>query len=192
MTFVPEDLCPRRGVPSRRPEPPPALMDNNTPIADAVSVVDDAECTDDEVMEACTLEGLTGARVSILSSAGPSRPGTVRSVSPNGSRMRVCLDADDSEIWVDADDSWQLDTAAPDAAAPDTEQEASLTEADIEAAPTLEGWSWKPNGALCGHVYGKPGFRDGELMTTSTVHPEKRFSTHVVSTRHSLASSNCK
>ena len=46
--------------------------------------------------------------------------------------------------------------------------------------PLLERWRWTPDGAVCGYVHGKEGFRDGELMTTSVVNPEGRFPTYII------------
>ena len=52
--------------------------------------------------------------------------------------------------------------------------------AELAGIPVLEQWQWTGDGAVCGYVYGKDGFRDGELMTTSVVPPDGRFETHVV------------
>ena len=46
--------------------------------------------------------------------------------------------------------------------------------------PLLDRWRWTPDGAVCGYVHGKEGFRDGELMTTSIVNPEGRFPTYII------------
>mmetsp|Transcript_559 Transcript_559/g.1645 ORF Transcript_559/g.1645 Transcript_559/m.1645 type:complete len:111 (+) Transcript_559:377-709(+) len=35
--------------------------------------------------------------------------------------------------------------------------------------PVLQMWNWNCNGTISGHVYGRVGFTEGELMTTSTV-----------------------
>ena len=140
--------------------------------------------SDDEVIDASCLEGLEGSRVRIQRDGADGCLGTVRSVSPGGSRMLVCFDADACEQWVGADDAWGLDTsdnAAEEstfAAAVEAADEAA--QVDVESAPVIENWKWMSDGALCGYVYGKAGFREGELMTTSTVPPEGRFEYHVV------------
>lgn len=41
--------------------------------------------------------------------------------------------------------------------------------------PVLQDWRWKPSGALTGHMFGKRGYRDGTLLTTSVVPPKGRF-----------------
>ena len=46
--------------------------------------------------------------------------------------------------------------------------------------PRLEGWQWRADGSLEGFVYGKPGYREGEPMTTSEVPEAQRFAGHVV------------
>ncbi|KOO34516.1 hypothetical protein Ctob_009561, partial [Chrysochromulina tobinii] len=146
-------------------------------------MVDAAAESDDEVVDASNLEGLAGARVRVERS-GSHCLGTVRSVSPGGSRMLVCCDADATEVWVGAEDAWDLDVSTPAAEQPAasaaTADAVASQAAALERAPILENWKWTADGALCGHVYGKPGFREGELMTTSTVPPEGRFETHVV------------
>ena len=142
-------------------------------------VIDD-EASDDEVVDVSSLSGLSGARVRL------QRPGhindclgSVRSVSPGGSRMLVCCDEDSEELWVGAGDSWYLDEGADKMGAAGATVMADMDA--FESAPILENWKWNADGSLCGHVYGKPGFRAGELMTTSTVPQESRFETHVVS-----------
>ena len=42
------------------------------------------------------------------------------------------------------------------------------------SVPTLHDWRWEPSGALTGRVYGKCGYRDGTLLTTSVVPPKGR------------------
>ena len=124
--------------------------------------------------------------------------GIVRSLSPGGTRMLVCLDSTQAEEWVHGDDPWTLCDMllAPDASASAPTDDASglaakaddgddeVLEADdadaIDSAPMIENWRWTPDGALCGNVYGKSGYRDGEQMTTSIVPPEGRFKDHIV------------
>ena len=48
-----------------------------------------------------------------------------------------------------------------------------------EAAARLEDWKWTASGALIGAVYGKKGYKDGEVMTTSVVPPCGRYEGHV-------------
>eukprot|EP00966_Prymnesium_polylepis_P042243 981339-Prymnesium_polylepis.1 len=43
----------------------------------------------------------------------------------------------------------------------------------------LEQWRWNADGTLSGHVFGKRGFRPGELITTSFVPEGARHDTHV-------------
>jgi hypothetical protein len=42
-------------------------------------------------------------------------------------------------------------------------------EAVHHGVPVLQLWHWSYGGTISGHVYGRAGFTDGELMTTSTV-----------------------
>ena len=60
------------------------------------------------------------------------------------------------------------------------EQEEEEEEVDVEGAVVLEEWKWNAGGSLTGYVYGKAGFRNGELITTSYVPPDRRFSGHVL------------
>ena len=46
--------------------------------------------------------------------------------------------------------------------------------------PTLCDWHWMADGKLSGHVYGKAGFKDGTLITTSVVPRSQRTHTYVV------------
>jgi hypothetical protein len=48
-----------------------------------------------------------------------------------------------------------------------------------EAAARLEDWKWTASGALIGAVYGRKGYKDGEVMTTSVVPPCGRYEGHV-------------
>ena len=143
---------------------------------DAGSVIDADESDDDEVMEVNIAP--IGARVKLSQCAAALQGGvgTVRSLSPGCSHMLLALDDDEKEVWVHADDPWeQLDAEAMDTATGEEEEDI------LEASPIIENWRWTSDGALCGYVYGKEGYRDGELMTTSVVPPEGRFDTHVVS-----------
>ena len=49
-----------------------------------------------------------------------------------------------------------------------------------ELPPTLCNWQWTADGKLTGKVYGKRGFKDGTLITTSVVPRSQRMHTHVV------------
>ena len=146
-------------------------------------------CDEDEVLELAIAP--IGSTI-YIESVGV---GNVRSISPGGSRMLVGLGAteEDDEVWVGADDPWTLsDLVAPGpAASPEVVDATGGDAADIttdfgieddgpEGAPILENWRWTPDGALCGYVYGKAGYREGEMMTTSVVPPEGRFASHVV------------
>ena len=72
---------------------------------------DAADDGDDEVVE---LElAPVGSRIAV-----GSRAGAVRALSPGGGRMLVRLDSTEEEVWVGADDEWQLVTTDPDASAP--------------------------------------------------------------------------
>jgi hypothetical protein len=86
-------------------------------VASYLDAVDAAAESDDEVVDASNLEGLAGARVRVERS-GSHCLGTVRSVSPGGSRMLVCCDADATEVWVGAEDAWDLDVSTPAAEQP--------------------------------------------------------------------------
>ena len=118
--------------------------------------------------------------------------------------MLVALDATGVEQWIGAGDHWLLlddeqpqaniqetdgecQAHAPIGAAGEEDRNVEPDEDDehesdykVSKVPILEMWWWKPDGSLCGHVHGKKGFRDGELMTTSVVPPDGRFEGHVV------------
>ena len=140
-----------------------------------------SELDDDEVIEMAIAP--VGAAVRL---AGSGRCGTVGSISPGGTRMRVTF-GDGEEQWLGIDDGWELaelSTMGPldDASATIDEagEEAEEAAGSLAEAPVLEMWRWTSNYAICGYVYGKRGYRDGELMTTSIVPPEGRFDDHVV------------
>ena len=46
--------------------------------------------------------------------------------------------------------------------------------------PIIRRYEWNVDGTLSGSVYGKPGFRDGEAITTSAVEPAQRHATYVI------------
>ena len=96
----------------------------------SVEVVDGANsASDEEVVDACSLFGLTGARVRVHGHE-TTRTGSVRAVSPSGTRMLICCEMDSTELWVSASDSWDLDSAP-------AEQPAHLvTPTDSAGAPT--------------------------------------------------------
>ena len=149
-----------------------------TPSDGSHDVIDD-EASDDEVVDVSSLSGLSGARVRL------QRPGhindclgSVRSVSPGGSRMLVCCDEDSEELWVGAGDSWYLDEGADKMGAAGATVMADMDA--FESAPILENWKWNADGsyAMC---MASQDFELEEPMTTSTVPQESRFETHVVS-----------
>ena len=59
----------------------------------------------------------------------------------------------------------ELDTAAPSLRRDGASGPASAA----AAPPLLQQWGWTRDGALSGYVFGREGFRQGELMTTSTI-----------------------
>ena len=120
---------------------------------------------DDEVLELETAP--IGSCVRLHDGQG----GCVRSISPGNSRMLVCLDATGEEVWVSAEDPWTLSELTLHGtggdAAEDASQDATCEGDEPTAAadvPIIENWHWTTDGALCGYVYGKAGYRDGELM----------------------------
>jgi hypothetical protein len=143
---------------------------------EVVSAMDADSTHSDEVVELPVAP--VGARICIDS----KQHGHVRSISPGCTHMMVHLEdasAADEEVSVHADSDWTLAEPGPAAAA--EASGSALEECDMEeTAPILENWRWTADGALCGYVYGKDGYRDGELMTTSVVPPEGRFEDHVV------------
>ena len=50
----------------------------------------------------------------------------------------------------------------------------------IDQPALLRQWYWSCDEKLCGRVFGKAGYRDGTLITTSAVRREQRFSTYAV------------
>ena len=161
---------------------------------------DDVDSSD-EVME-CDGPFLApvGSKI-VTTHGGASSVGEVSAHSPSGQRMLVDLDGPTrwGQAWVALDEPWELsmgfepaatgDEAAAEAAEADeaaagAAAEASTTARGLEDAPLLADWEWKPDGTICGYVYGKPGYRDGEYMTTSEV--ETRFETHVITASGSI------
>ena len=151
-----------------------------------------AAASDDEVLELPLAP--IGSYVSVVSDEdGSTLVGNVLALSPGGTRMHVALQQNGQELWLGADDTWELSEIAPAAVSSRHDGPPAVDQADEQNAeeskggeeedthdPILEMWRWTPDGALCGYVYGKRGFRAGELMTTSVVPPEGRFATHVV------------
>ena len=117
---------------------------------------------DDEELEATVAP--VGSRVQL----NTGEAGCVRSISPGGSRMCMALDGVDDEIWIDADGGWTL-------LEPEPSNEADDEPPEKDDSPMLENWRWTSDGAVEGYVYGKSGYRDGELMTTSIVPLAGRF-----------------
>ena len=129
-----------------------------------------------------------GSRVTVEDEGG-RQSGDVRSHSPSGSRMWVDFDRSEGR-WIGSDDEWTLEALIPEAAPAEDRRDSEEEEEeefvpDDEHAPhagdtVLEQWSWNADGTLSGYVFGKPGFRAGEQMTTSYVPHEGRFGSHVV------------
>ena len=148
--------------------------------------------SDDEVLDALPP---IGSHISLL---GGGTHGTVRSLSPHGTRMLLHVTNDDgsqAELWLGTDDAWEImddggielpatadvsDAAANTGSSNHAQMAAEDGNDPLATAPILHMWRWTADGAVSGHVYGKRGFRDGELMTTSVVPPEGRFDTYVI------------
>ena len=129
--------------------------------------------SDDEIIELPVAP--VGSRVRL----GTGEHASVRAISPGGSRMLVCADGSE-EVWLDASDQWELSDEFAAPVATGGASEGADADVDLDSSPILENWRWTADGALCGYVYGKSGYRDGELMTTSVVPAEGRFDSHVV------------
>ena len=144
------------------------------------------EDDEDEILEAsCD----ANSEAEILDAEGVAHVGDGELPLDAGSHeevLHVAAAADDD----DDDDMGQgVPNGSIDAAAGATAQQAAhkLIEGAepgmedwLDGAPLLQMWRWTSDGAICGYVHGKEGFRDGELMTTSVVPPEGRFDTYVV------------
>jgi len=82
-------------------------------------------------------------------------------------------DSSDSEVIV-AEEEVEEELVVPEGlvamvvpAAPPAAQTPAVS--DDAEAPVLHDWEWARSGGLTGRVYGREGFRMGELMTTSTI-----------------------
>lgn len=91
--------------------------------------------------------------------------------------------------WITDERAREVVADEASAAAQVAEAEGKLQEAagsaepptcDASLPPLLHQWKWSDNGKLSGKVYGKKGYRDGTLITTSAVQRSQRFNTHAV------------
>lgn len=103
-------------------------------------------------------------------SAGESDSEVIELELDAGEDLEVPEELEAADACGDDAGAWPArSTAAGMAAGSSGDVAQTLPMRDDAEMPLLEQWEWTRDGALTGRVFGRKGFRQGELMTTSTV-----------------------
>ena len=134
---------------------------------------------DDEVFDLAVAPA--GSHVLVwLSDGDLPVKGQVARTDEAGSAMLVTLE-DRTERWVTSEQRWTLAELQPEnEEAPPPAPARGELPLLADDTPIIRSFEWNADGTLSGRVYGKPGFRDGEAITTSAVDPAQRHATYVI------------
>ena len=138
---------------------------------------------DDEVLDLAVAPAGSHILVWLSEDDPPPVKGQVARTDESGGSMLVTIE-DGTERWVASDDRWTLAELLPDNDL-SVREEALVgaiggSDAVQDDTPIIRNYEWNGDGTLSGNVYGKPGFRDGEAITTSAVDPAQRHATYII------------
>ena len=135
-------------------------------------------------------EGACGKRVAIVHLHAQGKPvwysATVAQFREADQRHSIAYD-DGTQAWLHLDDEmdaeqlqWHQPRTRCETAAHTLPKPTAASDGDISAwlPPLLCDWSYTSEGKLTGRVFGKRGYKDGTIMTTSAVSRANRFQTH--------------